>query len=181
MRQGKNWLELGVLTKNICQAIVASIVITLLVLANARVGDIIGCLNSISFSGPFRLTESHECQTTFLDSEKREELVICTTPTTNITFSVGQSELITFKDDEADRFVDCFRSCILKAKTCIKSRMIRPSSPYCVYNSSLINGVTICFNSVKDPKELRLNDYLFTENQIGLIMKALTLAYKTRV
>lgn len=153
--------------KNLCQIIVGGIVIALLVLANTH--NIVKCLHSTT---PSSKIDNHECQTTFLDSEKREKVVVCTA--SNVTFYIDSSELMVFRDNDADRFVKWLRSCFLKDKTiCILERIIHPSSPYCVYNSSFEETVSICSNSIKNPTELRLKDYLFTENQFNRIMEAL--------
>lgn len=199
--KGKNWLGSEFISsscsKNIGQAIVGSIVIALLVLANARVGDMLECINNITSAAASASIamphvkiidgETPDCQSTFLDLEKREKLVICilTLPSlrtsSNITFSIGQSELIVLTDDDANRFMEWFRSCYRKdSKLCKTSRIIHPTSPYCVYNSTFEDNVTICFDSVKDLKEFRLRDYLFTEDQCYQIMEALMFAYKTR-
>lgn len=182
-------------SQNIAQAIVGSIVIGLLLLANARVGDMLECLNnitSVATSGSTAMShikiineDGPECQSTFLDSEKREKLVICVrilpNLSTNITFSIVQSVLIGFKNEEAYRFMEWFRACDRKeSKICKTSRIIHQPTPYCVYKSTFEDNVAICFDSVKDMKELRLKDYLFTEDQCYRIREALMLAYKTR-
>lgn len=167
-------------TKNLYQVVIGVIVIALLVLANARVDNIIECLNRFASSPSNTPKIAYpECQSTFLDSETRESLVVCTAK--NITFYIDRNELMVFRDHDADLFVQWLRSCFHKVKkTCRTSRIIHPSSSYCVYNSTLQDSVTICFNSIKDPKELRLKDYVFAENQFNLIIEALVFAYKAR-
>lgn len=200
-RKGNKWLGSEFIrsscSKNIGQTIVGSILIGLLLLANVRVGEMLECFNnttspptSAAISMPnIKIVDgdSPDCQSTFLDSEKREKLVICSRSqpnspeSSNITFTIVQSELIVFNDDDARRFMEWFRSCYRKAaKNCQTSRILHPATPYCVYTSTFEAHVAICFDSVKDMKELRINDYLFTEDQCYLIMEALMFAYKTR-